>query len=123
VVVGAVVVVVGAVVAVVPVVPDDPFVAVVLEVVDEEVDVADEFAWVAIAVVVADAPGISVDTIPPRTAADSAAPPVAITVMRLTLRRALALVIGRRGLWFEYDILLSFSFESLGGGVGGAFMR
>jgi hypothetical protein len=58
---------------------------------DVEVEVESEAAWTAATVLDDAAPGISLATSPPRTAAASAAPPVAIPVMRLTRRRAAVL--------------------------------
>lgn len=84
--VGDVVVVVGAVagLVVVGVMPEpDPVLVAV-----DDVDLALECAE---AIVVLEAPGISVATTPPMSTAVRAAPPVAIPVMRLTLRSAAVL--------------------------------
>jgi uncharacterized membrane protein YidH (DUF202 family) len=97
-----VVVVGGAVVAVEALEPPEP------PATDEEGEVAaderDDVAWTATVVAVV-APGISLATRPPRTAAVRAAPPVAKPVIRLTFRNAAV----RLSAWTRGDIDFSFA--------------
>jgi len=82
----------------------------VVDVESELDDVATCFEAVAAA---AEEPGISVATRPPKTAAVTAAPPVAMTVSRLTLRSAAVRWSGAAWRLGEPD-----RFSEVGGGMG-----